>query len=127
MPPGLPGTAVTVTHRLGSPEVAIATASGAVIARHRRAPDGAGAVIRDDGHVTALERAVLAAFTSTRPCHRKARKPPSAAALAEAARLRGTPGPAQRVVIDLAAYAAAAQRLTRPASKEESVVPACDE
>jgi transposase len=127
VPPGLPGTAVTVTHRLGSPELAIATASGAVIARHRRAPDGAGAVVRDDGHVAALERAVLAAFTSTRPCHRKARKPPSAAALAEAARLRGTPGPAQRVVIDLATYAAAAQRLTRPANKEESVVPARDE
>jgi hypothetical protein len=42
VPPGLSGAVVTVTHRLGSPDLAIATASGAVIARHRRAPDGAG-------------------------------------------------------------------------------------
>jgi transposase len=119
VPPGLPGTVVTVTHRLGSPDLAIVTTSGAVIARHRRAPDGAGALVRDHGHVTALEHAVLAAFSDARPCHRKARKPPSAAALAEAARLRGTPGPAQRVVIDLTAYAAAARRLQhRTESKE---------
>jgi hypothetical protein len=35
VPPGLRGATVTVMHRLGSAEVAIATASGAVIARHR--------------------------------------------------------------------------------------------
>jgi transposase len=111
VPPGLGGATVTVTHRLGSAEVAIATASGAVIARHRRAPDGAGAVVRDGGHVRALEKAVLASFSAAPPCKRKQRRPPSAAALAEAARLRGAPGPAQRVVIDLATYAAAAIRL----------------
>jgi transposase len=111
VPPGLRGAKVTVTHRLGSAELAIATASGAVIARHRRAPDGAGAVVRDGGHVTALDKAVLASFSAAPPCRRKDRRPPSAAALAEAARLRGAPGPAERVVIDLAAYAAAATRL----------------
>lgn len=111
VPPGLGGATVTVTHRLGSAEVAIVTASGAVIARHRRAPDGTGAVVRDSGHVTALEKTVLASFSAAPPCRRKERRPPSAAALAEAARLRGTPGPAERVVIDLAAYAAAATRL----------------
>ena len=120
VPPGLSGTVVTVTHRLGSPDLAIATASGAVIAWHRRAPDGAGTLVRDHGHVTALEHAVLAAFSDARPCHRKARKPPSAAALAEAARLRGTPGPAQRVVIDLAAYAAAARRLQHRTESTEN-------
>jgi hypothetical protein len=113
VPPGLGGAVVTVTHRLGSTDLAIATASGAVIARHRRAPDGAGAVVRDSGHVRALERAVLASFSAAPPCRRKQRRPPSAAALAEAAQLRGTPGPAERVVIDLAAYAAAATRLQR--------------
>ena len=113
VPPGLGGATVTVTHRLGSSEVAIATASGAVIARHRRAPDGAGLIVRDSGHVQALEKAVLAAFTPAAPCRRKQRRPPSAAALAEAARLRGTPGPADRVVIDLSTYAAAAARLQR--------------
>jgi transposase len=111
VPPGLGGTTVTVTHRLGSAEVSIVTASGAAIARHRRAPDGAGALVRDSGHVTALDKVVLASFSAAPPCRRKQRRPPSAAALAEAARLRGTPGSAQRVVIDLAAYAAAATRL----------------
>ncbi len=111
VPPGLRGAAVTVTHRLGSGYLAITTASVAVIARHRRAPDGAGAVVRDSGHVIALEKAVLASFSAAPPCKRKERRPPSAAALAEAARLRGAPGPAERVVIDLAAYAAAATRL----------------
>lgn len=111
VPPGLSGATVTVTHRLGSNPLAIATASGAVIACHRRATDGAGALVRDSGHVTALEKAVLASFSAAAPCKRKQRRPPSAAALAEAARLRGAPGPAERVVIDLAAYAAAATRL----------------
>jgi hypothetical protein len=118
VPPGLRGAAVTVTHRLGSGQVAIATASGAVIARHRRAADGAGAVVRDSGHVTALEKAVLASFSAAPPCRRKQRRPPSAAALAEAARLRGAPGPAERVVIDLAAYAAAATRLQHDPSTQ---------
>ncbi|HYX60186.1 MAG TPA: hypothetical protein VE888_14365 [Streptosporangiaceae bacterium] len=122
VPPGLGGAAVTVTHRLGSAEVAIATASGVVIARHRRATDGSGAVVRDSGHVRALEKAVLASFSAAAPCRRKERRPPSAAALAEAARLRGAPGPAERVVIDLAAYAAAATALQhhpRNQSKEK--------
>jgi hypothetical protein len=111
VPPGLRGAVVTVTHRLGSDHLAIATAAGAVIARHRRALDGAGAVVRDSGHVRALDKAVLASFSAAPPCRRKERRPPSAAALAEAARLRGAPGPAERVVIDLAAYAATATRL----------------
>jgi hypothetical protein len=92
------GNSYSVPHRLGSAGLAIATASGAVIAQHRRAPDGAGAVVRDSGHVTALDKAVLASFTPAAPCRRKDRRPPSAAALAEAARLRGAPGPAERVV-----------------------------
>jgi transposase len=123
VPPGLGGAEVTVTHRLGSPALAIATASGAVIACHRRAPDGAGALVRDSGHVTALEKAVLASFSAAPPCRRKQRRPPSAAALAEAARLRGAAGPAERVVIDLAAYAAAAIRLQHhphPAEEREN-------
>ncbi len=114
VPPGLGGTAVTVTHRLGSTEVVIATASGAVIARHRRIPDGAGVVVRDGGHMTALEKAVLMSFSAAPPCRRKEGRPPPAAALAEAAWLRGAPGPAERVVIDLAVYAAAATRLQTP-------------
>ena len=87
----------------------IATASGTVLARHERGVDGAGAVIRDSGHVRALETAVLAAFTTDRPCGRKVRRPPSPAALAEAGRLRPGPSEDRDVVISLAAWADAAR------------------
>jgi hypothetical protein len=72
--------------------------------------------------VTALDKAVLASFTTAAPCKRKERRPPSAAALAEAGQLRGAGGPADRVIIDLSAYAAAAARLQhhpRTDTKEE--------
>ncbi|KFU75788.1 hypothetical protein BB31_39445 [Amycolatopsis lurida NRRL 2430] len=55
----------------------------------------------------------MGAFSTDRPCTHKTRWPPSAAALAEAARLRDLPatGPAAHVVIDLATYAATAATL----------------
>ncbi|MFF2431686.1 Mu transposase domain-containing protein [Streptomyces mirabilis] len=122
VPPGLPGAQVTVTMRLGEDTLRIATAGRAVIAQHRRAPDGAGQTVRDAGHVIALERAVLASFTDRAPCKSKVRRPPSAAALAEAERLRGqaTGSAAERVVINLDTYAAVAERLrTAPTPEEE--------
>lgn len=114
VPPGLAGTTVIVTHRLGSDTVALATESGVVVAAHGRAVDGSGAVVRDAGHVVALEKTVLTGFSRAKPCTHKTRRPPSVAAVAEAARLRGTPAndPAQKVVIDLAVYAATAARLS---------------
>jgi transposase len=126
VPPGLSGAIVAVTHQLGAEVIRIVTASGAVIAAHPRARDGAGATVRDAGHVAALEKAVLASFTMTRPCTHKTRRPPSAAALAEAARLRGQPvtDPAHKVVIDFAAYAATAARLSvapQPDPAEETI------
>jgi len=135
VPPGLAGSQVTVTHRLGSLVLDITSgahgtaAAGAgpagsalpvVLARHVRAPDGAGASVRDSGHVTALETAVLTQFSTVRPCASKVRRPPSPAALAEAERLRhshsvsggggGRGGTAaeREVVVDLAVWAAAA-------------------
>ena len=54
-------------------------------------------------HHVALEKAVLAAFTTARPCDRKANRPPGPEALAEAARLLGVDG--RDVVVDLATYA----------------------
>lgn len=130
VPPGLVGALVTVTARLGSDRLQIATARGSVIAVHPRALDGSGAVIRDDGHVRALEKTVLAGFSDARPCTHKTRRPPSPASLAEARRLHAHPGldprldpdlptsdPATRVVIDMAVYAATAARLgARPAT-----------
>ncbi len=113
VPPELAGAKVTVTHRLGAATVDDVTASGTVLARHRRAPDGACATIRTDEHATALQVAALAAFSTVPPHRRKQRIPPGPGARAAAAVLRGesdsatsTPGP----VIDLAVYAAAAQR-----------------
>lgn len=115
--PGMTGSQVVVRHRLGADTLTIATTGGAVVAEHRRAPDGAGAVIRAQQHVVALETAVLKTFSDARPCKHKTRRPPTDAATAEAARLRGLPttDPAARVVIDMSTYAAAAARLTRPA------------
>jgi hypothetical protein len=115
VPPGMTGTRVTVRHRLGDRTLSIATAGGAVVAEHHRASDAAGATVRAEHHVVALEAAVLAGFSDARPCKHKTRRPPSQAATAEAARLRGLPAtdPAARVVIDMSTYAAAAARLTR--------------
>jgi hypothetical protein len=51
---------------------------------------------------------VLAGFSDRPPCRRKLRRPPSAAAVAEAARLRGQArkaSAAEHVVVDLGAYA----------------------
>jgi transposase len=113
--PGLAGTQVLVRHRLGSSTLTIATPAGVVLAEHRRVRDGAGAVVRADQHVIALETAVLKAFSDARPCKHKTRRPPSAASVAEAARLRGIDDhdPAHRVVIDLASYAAVAAGLNQ--------------
>ncbi|WP_309118050.1 IS21 family transposase [Saccharothrix sp.] len=122
VPPGLAGAQVQVRHRLGADSLRIVTARGATVAVHRRAVDGAGLVVRDEGHVVALERAVLAGSSTDRPCTHKTRRPPSAVALAEAAKLRGLPatGPAAHVVIDLSTYAATAARLhTAPTYEDE--------
>jgi transposase len=115
VPPGMSGSRMLVRHRLGADTLTIATAGGAVVAEHRRAPDGAGATVRAEHHVIALETAVLKAFSDGKPCKHKTRRPPSDAAQAEAARLRGLPDadPAARVVIDLAHYAAVAARLNQ--------------
>jgi transposase len=108
VPPGLAGATVTVRARLGASTLELRTAAGVVIACHQRATDGAGVMVRDPGHVAALERVVLAGFSDRPPCRRKLRRPPSAAAVAEAARLRGQArkaSAAEHVVVDLGAYA----------------------
>lgn len=112
VPPGHGGTEVTVRHRLGGVTLDVVTSAGTVLARHRREPDHAGAVVRDDGHVAALEKKVLAARGQAgRPCNRKERRPPSAAALAEAAAIRGDAAGAGAPVTDFAAWAAGARPL----------------
>jgi transposase len=120
VPPGMAGVTLTVTHRLGEQTLDIATSTASdsrtVLARHRREPDGAGVMVRDTVHVTALESAVLAAFTTGKPCHRKARRPPTPEALAEAEHLRSSRSSTHgdqlcdEVVVDLARWAEAAEQ-----------------
>jgi Mu transposase, C-terminal domain len=102
--PGLIGAQVTVRHRLGAAGIEIIAASGVLLASHRRERPGVGVVVRAPEHDTALQAEVLAAFSTGPPCRRKANRPPSAAARAEAARLLGTIS--DDVVVDLAAYQA---------------------
>lgn len=46
VPPRLAATTVTVTRRVGQEPRDIVAATGAVLARHHRHPDGAGALVR---------------------------------------------------------------------------------
>jgi transposase len=124
VPPELAHATVTVAHRLGATTVDIATTAGVVIARHRLAAAGAGVMVHDHTHVTALDRAAMAAFTTAAPHRRKQRIPPGPAAVAAAALLtgdstsmEGDSSSGDGVVIDLARYARAADgrnTLTQP-------------
>jgi transposase len=85
VPPTLVGQTVTVGVRVGEPLLQVVSAAGVLVASHRRAPAGAGQLVRSQAHQEALERAVLAAFTTRPRCARKPNRPPSAEALALAA------------------------------------------
>ena len=104
VPPGLVGSVFEVRQRLSTQTLEIHSPTGALLGRHVLAPAGSGTLARLPEHHAALEAAVLGAFTTARPCDRKANRPPGPGALAEAARLLGTDG--RDVVVDLAAYAA---------------------
>jgi transposase len=101
-PPGLVGASVTCRHRLGTLELGVHSAAGVLLASHRLAPPGAGRTLRLAGHAAALERVVLAAFTTERPCARKANRPPGPQAQAAARQLREADG---EVAVDLTRYA----------------------
>jgi len=103
VPPGLAGTTVTVRQRLGAATIEIVAPSGALLGVHGLRRQGSGELVRTAEHRVALERAVLAAFTTARPCDRKGNRPPGPAARAAAARI-GDPGP-RDVTVDLARYA----------------------
>ena len=109
--PQLARSTVTVSQRLGEPFIDIATPAGAVVARHATAPDGVGALVRTDTHVAELTSVVLGAFTTARPHRRKERIPVSAdaAALLPARPTDVTDPSHHDVVIDLAAWAQAAE------------------
>jgi hypothetical protein len=96
VPPELARAQVVVSQRLGAGHVDIATSSGVVIARHELAPDGAGVMVRDHGHVIALEQLVLAGHDTSRPHRKKERIPPGPAARAAAEVLRTLPAARRR-------------------------------
>jgi Mu transposase-like protein len=107
VPPGLAGTTAQCRHRLGTGIVEVYSPSGARLGAHVLAPAGARTMVRDPGHRAELERVVLSAFTTDRPCQRKGSHPPGPAARAEAGRLLAGLGP--DVTIDLARYAELAE------------------
>ena len=103
VPPGLAGSTLEIHQRLGTSTLEVRSPGGAVLASHHLAHDGAGMVVRDPAHSAALERAVLAQFTTKRPCDKKAHVGISDLALVHAAQLLGDAG---RVVsVDLEDYA----------------------
>jgi transposase len=109
-PPGLAGVELSLRHRLGTATVDVVAPSGGVLVTHRLAPAGAGSLVRTPEHHTALQAAVLSAFSTAPPCDRKGNHPPGPAAQAEAHRLAGdTSG---GVTVDLAVY----ERVTRGVS-----------
>jgi transposase len=123
VPPQLASAAVTVCHPVGGEYLDIATMGGVVMARHRMAADGLGVVVRDSGHVIALDAAAMATASTGRPHRRKERIPPGPAAKAAAAQLLTLPGDTHTAaqssipstdspVIDLSAYERAAQKRT---------------
>ncbi|NNG34433.1 Mu transposase domain-containing protein [Nakamurella aerolata] len=117
VPPAQAGQLVTVSHRLDAATLSITTNAGVTVVVHHRRPDGAGAVVRTEQHVTALNTAAMTATTPAAPHRSKQRIPPGPAARAAADTLRGrTPTPAaSAAVIDLNQYAqAAARRRTLP-------------
>lgn len=123
VPPELAAAQVVVSHPVGGQFCDIATIGGIVIARHRMAADGLGVMVRDSGHVIALDTAAMATAATGRPHRRKEHIPPGLAAKAAAAQLlrikdvkpavieSSTPS-TDSTVIDLSAYERAAQNRT---------------
>ena len=103
VPPGVIGTQVSVRWRLGDPSFDVVSASGRLVAAHRKVPRGQGRVVRLPQHTEALEKVVLASFTTDRPCKPKPNRPPTPAARAIAADIAGTPVHSEPV-IDLGVY-----------------------
>jgi Mu transposase, C-terminal domain len=123
VPPELATAQVVVSHPVGSEFCDIATMGGIVVARHRLAADGLGVMVRDSGHVIALDTAAMATAATGRPHRRKERIPPGPVAKAAAAQLLQlrdanavdveTSIPStDSTVIDLSVYERAAQKRT---------------
>ena len=93
VPPGLAGVMMTLRHRLGTVTVDVVSPAGVVLVTHRLA---AGRLGDDGAHPRPSRRpregGPRRSSSTTRPCDRKANRPPGAAALAERAKLLGPEG-----------------------------------
>ncbi|OZF53109.1 DDE-type integrase/transposase/recombinase [Rhodococcus sp. 14-2470-1a] len=101
VPPELASATVTVTQVLGTDVIDIVTASNITIARHRLAADGTGAMVRDHGHIYALEQAAMAGANTGRPHRRKERIPPGPESLTAADTLRTATGTVHPTHVEL--------------------------
>jgi transposase len=108
VPPGLAGHTVAVLARLGEPTLRLVSATGVLVATHRRLPVGANQIVRTGADRAGLEQAVLAAFTTKPPCARKPNRPPSIEALTLASAL-SPEALAEPLLPTLEAYAALAE------------------
>jgi transposase len=115
VPPELAAARVSVTEVLGSGVIDVVTASGITVARHRLAADGTGAMVRDHGHVYALEQAAMAGANTGRPHRRKERIPPGPESRAAAAALRERASTATVSGPDIEMHSIAAQPDTETA------------
>jgi len=108
VPPPWAGKRLIVRARVGEPHLQILSPAGSLVATHRRAPAGAGQLVRSSEHAAALQRAVLDAFTTQPGCRRKVNRLPSDRALAALAARHGIE-PADAPVVSLERYAALAE------------------
>jgi len=109
VPPGYAGQHLQLRARVGELHLQIFTTSGLKVATHRRASAGAGQTVRTGEHATALESAVLEAFTTKTSCRSKVNRPPGEQALGELARLHGHVAATGAPLVSLKDYAALAE------------------
>jgi transposase len=107
VPPGYVNDQVVVSRRMDEHSLEIRSMSGEVLARHRMAPAGAGALCRSGEHRLALQEEILSGFSMKPPCQRKRNRPPSGAAKQIAAQILHPASPSGDV--DLSYY----EELTR--------------
>lgn len=119
VPPGLIGVDVAVRHRLGTAGVEIVSKAGILLASHYREMPGGGYCVRDPVHRAALEKEVLAAFSTDPPCRRKANRPPGDTARKEAAKLLRN-FEDDDVVVSLAAYQALVEDMVKRPNEQMS-------
>ena len=102
------GNRYSVPPELAAAQVVVSHPVGGAVHRHRHhaagssspgtgmAADGLGVIVRDSGHVIALDTAAMATAATGRPHRRKQRIPPGPAAQAAAAQLLGSQSKVRR-------------------------------